>query len=224
MHYVGNNHVAFDTQSLGFPSIQSCQAVCFQVTGGIYGFHDYKGAGGAGVDDEKAKAFAQWAKANGSADAEDGIALYGVINQEHQYTRDQAGEHDWRTMLVGVADRLEFDGPIYGVRITTHVGRADSLYVRFDVVGHDVRISYKRWSKMEKDTGAAPLNPDDQALVRPAKSNEIDPAQIKADARPYVTQALKDYEYEDVFPVRRKDPGKAQNLNIVAAKRIVQLR
>ena len=47
---------------------------------------------------------------------------------------------------------------------------------------------------------------------------------IKADSRPYVAEPMKDYEYEDVFPVRRKDPGKAENLNIVSAKRIVQFR
>jgi len=35
---------------------------------------------------------------------------------------------------------------------------------------------------------------------------------------------MKDYEYEDVFPVRRKDPGKAENLHIVASKKIVQFR
>jgi hypothetical protein len=224
MHYVGNNHVAFDAQSLGFPSIQSCQAVCLQVAGGLYGFHDYKGSGGAGVDAAKAKAFAGWAQANGTADVDGGVALYGVVNQAHQYTHDHSGEQEWKTMLLGVAQELGFDGPIYGVRITAHVGKADSLYVRFDLVGNDVRISYKRWSKMEQNKGAKPLNPDNQALVRPAKSAEVDAKTIKADSRPYFTESLKDYEYEDVFPVRRKDPGKAQNLNIVASKKIVKFR
>ncbi|MDM0112610.1 hypothetical protein QTI66_10660 [Variovorax sp. J22R133] len=224
MHYVGNNHVAFDTQSLGFPSIQSCQAVCFQVTGGLYGFHDYKGSGGAQVDAAKARAFAGWASTNGSAGIANGIALYGVINQEHQYTHDQAGAQDWKTMLLGVAQELRFDGPVYGVRITSHVGASDSLYVRFDIAGNDVRISYKRWSKMEKNTKATALNPDHQALVRPAKSGEVDAKLITATDRPYTTTSLKDYEFEDVFPVRRKEPGKAENLNIVASKKIEQFR
>lgn len=224
MHYVGNNHVAFDPQSLGFPSIQSCQAVCFQVNGGLYGFHDYKGSGGVEVDKAKASAFAQWARANGTASLDGGVALYGVINQSHQYTRDRAGEQEWRTMLLDVSDRLRFDGSIYGVRVTSHVGRADSLYVRFDIVGSDVRISYKRWSKMEQDKSATPLNPDNQALVRPAKSTEVDAQLITAHSRPYTTQTLKDYEYEDVLPVRRTDPTKGENLNIVASRRITQFR
>lgn len=224
MHFVGNNHVAFDTQSLGFPSIQSCQAVCFQVAGGIFGFHDYKGAGGVGVDSEKAKAFADWASKNGTGDPTHGVALYGVINQTHQYTRDHLGVQDWQSMLLGVAQELSFGGPVYGARITSHVGKSDSLYVRFDLIGNDVRISYKRWSKMEKNTAAAPLNPSDQALLRPAKSSEIDPSMIRADTRPYVAEPMKDYEYEDVFPVRRKDPGKGENLHIVSAKAIVQFR
>ena len=224
MHYVGNNHVAFDTQSLGFPSIQGCQAVCLHVTGGLYGFHDYKGSGGDEVDAAKAKAFAVWAGANGTASLDGGIALYGVINQAHQYTRNQAGEQEWKRMLLRVAQELGFDGPIYGVRITTHVGKADSLYVRFDVAGNDVRISYKRWSKMEKNATVPALNPDNQALLRPAKSAEVDAKTITATSRPYTTESLKDYEYEDVFPVRRKDPGKGQNLNIVASKKIQQFR
>ncbi|MDH6146540.1 MULTISPECIES: hypothetical protein [Paraburkholderia] len=224
MHYVGNNHVAFDTQSLGFPSIKGCQAVCFQVSGGLYGFHDYKGAGGAGVDDAKAHAFASWAEQQGTADITARVALYGVINQEHQYTHDTSGEQDWKAMLLGVARELGFDGPVYGVRVTSHVGKADSLYVRFDRVHDTMRISYKRWTKMERDTKASPLNPDQQALLRPAKSSEVDPRSIAHDTRPYVAESLKDYEYEDVYPVRRKDPGKAENLNIVASKKITQFR
>ena len=127
--------------------------MCVLVTGGLSGFHDYKGSGGDEVDAAMAKAFAVWAGANGTASLDGGIALYGVINQAHQYTRNQAGEQEWKTMLLRVAQELGFGGPIYGVRITTHVGKADSLYVRFDVAGNDVRISYKRWSKMEKLEG-----------------------------------------------------------------------
>jgi hypothetical protein len=222
MHYVGNNHIAFDQQSLAFPSIKGCQAVCFHAHGGLYGFHDYKGAGGAGVDSEKAAAFAAWAGINGTGDITQGQALYGVINQEHQYSRDTAGEQAWQTMLLGVATALNFTGPIYGVRITSHVGKSDSLYVRCDLAGGQVQISWKRWSKME--SAGNELNPDDQALLRPAKSAEIDPSLIRADTRPYVAESVKDNEYQPVHAVRRRDQTKGQNLHIVATKKIVQFR
>ena len=141
MHYVGNNHLAFDSQSLGFPSILGCQAVCFHVTGGLYGFHDMRSFGGAAVDTAKAKAFKTWAKANGPGIAA-GQALYGVINQQHGYTQDAAGELEWKTMLLGVATALKFGGPVYGVRVISHVGKADSLYVQLDLAGGAVSISY----------------------------------------------------------------------------------
>ncbi|MHB8476553.1 MAG: hypothetical protein ACYDBZ_09750 [Steroidobacteraceae bacterium] len=215
MHYVGNNHVAFDPQALGFPSILGCQAVCFHVAGGLYGFHDMKSVGGVAVDATKAQAFATWAAHHGPGIAA-GQALYGVINQSHQYTHNAAGEREWKTMLLGVATALAFVGPVYGARITSHVGKADSLYVRFDLAGAEVSIACKRWSKMHQVAGSS-VNPDMQGVVR-RTSHPYAPVQT------FGSITVKDNVNETVQLVRRTDSSKDENLNVVPSDKITQFR
>lgn len=161
MIYVGNNHVGFDREALGFPSVLGCQAVVYQTRAGLFGFHDMKGGGGVDVDPAKAKAYAQWVQATSINFQSQALCLWGVINQTHQYGSDQQGMAAWKTMLVGVAKAIKFKGPIRGVRLTRHLDPTDSVYIRYDVVGTGCRIRFRRWRKMEFDQGAGaiPLNP-----------------------------------------------------------------
>ncbi len=154
MLYLGNNHIGFDTQALGFPSIKACQAVVYQTRQGLYGFHDMKGGGGDDVDLAKATAFAQWVQGHDITHAANALQIYGVINRTHQYGADSNGMAAWRTMLVKVATALNFTGPIHGFRVDSHVAKNDSIYVRYDVHGTQCTIRYKRWSKMDFDTTA----------------------------------------------------------------------
>lgn len=160
MIYVGNNHVGFDREALGFPSVLGCQAVVLQTRAGLFGFHDMKGGGGDDVDPAKAAAYAQWVQNVSMNFKGQALGLWGVINQTHQYGSDQHGMTAWTTMLVGVAKALKFKGPIRGVRLTRHLDPSDSVYIRYDAVGATCVIRFRRWRKMEFDkaAGALPLD------------------------------------------------------------------
>lgn len=191
MRYLGNNHVGFDPAALGFPSIKACQAVVYQTSFGLFGFHDMKGAGGAEVDKAKAQAFAQFVQENGINHGALGQRLYGVINQTEQYGTDQAGLADWSTMLLGVAKALAFKGPIFRHRIVTHVDKGDSVYVRFDLAGAGCRISWRRWSKMGFDTT--------QDIAKDHLQQQLGKTSAYGQAPVYGVKA----PFEDIHPVKR---------------------
>jgi hypothetical protein len=193
MLYLGNNHIGFDTQALGFPSVMGCQAVVYQTRQGIYGFHDMKGGGTADVDAAKADAFRSFVQGHHMAHATDALQIYGVINQTQQYGKDAAEVQKWRTMLLGIATALGFHGPVYGFRVDKHVSKNDSLYIRYDVDGNKCIIRYKRWSKMELDkTNQLVLQPNvQQALGKDSPYGQ--PAHFK------VTNP-----FDDLYPVMRK--------------------
>lgn len=219
MLYLGNNHIGFDTQTLAFPSILGCQAVVYQTTQGIYGFHDMKGGGGADVDPAKATAFAQWVQAHNILHATQALQIYGVINQTHQYGKDTAGKAAWLAMLTGIATALGFNGHIYGVRLTAHVAKTDSVYVRYDINGTKCTIRYKRWSKMDYDkTNQIALQPTEQQAL-----GKTSPFGMAA-------QYTAKNPYDDIYAVKRK--GKAAgtlladegSLNTVSESSIKTLR
>jgi hypothetical protein len=214
MKYIGNNHIGFDANALGFPSVKGCQVVVYQTTNGLYGFHDMKGGGGLDIDTAKANAFAFWVQNHHQTHFQESIRLFGVINQTHQYYNTTAGNTQWRNMLIGIANALRFSGPIHGVRITDHVGANDSLYIRFDVNQNNCQIRYKRWSKMGFDmANTLPLDSNSQqALGRIGLGNVLGAVYEAKDP------------FDDIREVLRTGRTDEGNLNIVSANSIKNFR
>ena len=44
MEWLAEREVGFDTDKIGFPSIDGCHAVVLQTGSGLYGFHNYGGS------------------------------------------------------------------------------------------------------------------------------------------------------------------------------------
>jgi len=218
MRYLGNNHIGFDSTALGFPSIKGCQAIVYQTSQGLYGFHDMKAWGGKPVDEAKSKTFALFVQGLNIPHEEHAVCLYGVINQTEQYGSDDKGIKDWKGMLLLVTKALKFKGPIYGYRVTEHITKGESVYVRFDKEDTKCRISYKRWSKMDYDESSQlELDPKHQQVVY-RKSEKKKPE--------YGTKN----PYEDLFPIIRKpkednSPTVGEgNLHVVAETNLIQFR
>lgn len=215
MHYLPENNCGFDPSSLGFPSIKGCQAICYQTTRGLYGFHDYK-AGGAFYDNDddavtkskkKLQAFASWV-ASQSQIGETGVAIYGVINRTHQYTSDTAGNQEWGNVLRDLANSLGFGGSVKGARVSSHVKPDDSIYVVYDTTGGSMKIGFKRWSKMTTDSTNL-VTPVSQARTRP----------VGGPGGGFQTSALPGHG--KVSPVVRQDVTKSVNLNDIPLKKFV---
>ena len=204
MHYVDENHLAFDPASLGFPSILGCQAICLQTSRGLYGFHDYKSGTQGRLEDatpldvsnDKLTLFARWI-ADHKDPNEVFVALYGVINRAQQYATTVSGVADWESVLMGLASALEFTGDVYGARLNSHLGTNDSAYVQFDLVGPSCAVGFKRWSKMSADI-----------------HNKVTPVvqqRVVSRGGTFVTENL--YGRGQVAPVVRKVATKGFNLN-----------
>lgn len=215
MHIVPENQMAYDATALGFPSILGCQAICLQTSRGLYGFHDLKTSektlniGGSltaqQAGDAKLTEFANWV--NGKLRQNETVtALYGVINRGEQYIPSPSGNADWKSVLLGLANALNFNGPVYGARINSHVekkGAERSVYVQFDQAGGVVSVGYKRWSKM---------GVDDSSKAKPGNQKRV---VWRKNA--FATEAL--FGQGLVAPVIRTDGKTDFNLNRIAVKK-----
>ena len=207
MEFIGENKYGFDANSLGFPSILGCQAICFQTSRGLYGFHDAKsGTSGARahltplqVSDDKLRVFAGWVGSQLQR-GETGVAVYGVINRDEQYSPNTQGNTDWKNVLLGLANALTFTGGVYGARVASHVEKKGSIYVQFDLAGTTVTSGFKRWSKMDVDV---------HNKVATTNQGQLNPSGATFVAAPLFGSGK-------VAPVVRKDAGKGFNLNRIA--------
>jgi hypothetical protein len=148
MRYLGDRHVGFDPQELGFPSLDGCQGIVYVTDAGLFGFHNLGGA--AKVDwEDRAKAFALYVSGHPQGNSP-GRALYGAC-----YAPDRRGygTTDWKTMwrgeLTEIASRLGFTGKIYGGNLT-QAGIANPALAEFTKVGNTCVLQAKQWS----DAGA----------------------------------------------------------------------
>jgi hypothetical protein len=167
MMYLNENYCGYDSDALGFPSIKGCQAIVYQTTQALYGFHDYKVSPGFStqeeVDNLRFAQFALHVQNLNIAHGTNAVALYGVILRGEQYGEDTQGRDEWQATLLRVATRLGFQGSVFGVRLGKHVGPVDSVYVRFDRKPTYCKIRYKTMSKMGSDT-SSPLQVQPDAL------------------------------------------------------------
>jgi hypothetical protein len=215
MHTIPENTMAFDPVSLGFPSIDACQAICLHTSRGLYGFHDIKAASqGRGnmtateAGTQKLELFANWI--NGKIQVgENLVAIYGVINQNKQYAASTAGNNEWKAVLLDLADKIDgFSGNVFGGRINNHIGNNESAYVEVNLAGNNCTVSFKRWSKMDEDF---------DNKVKPQVQDRISFRKTEYKEEPLYGKGL-------VAPVIRKDANKGFNLNIIAVKKFIVFR
>lgn len=219
MQFIPENDMAFDPDELGFPSIFGCQAVCVHTSRGLYGFHDYKSAKQGGRDhmtdvqisSAKLGQFATWV-GDTMNDGETISAIYGIINRNNQYNSDTAGNNDWKTVLLDLADQLTFAGKVYGHRLNSnkHLPNDQSAYVKATLNGGVVSIGYKRWSKMKAD-----------------HQNKIT---VDHDVHKRVVWRQDSFETENLYgsgkvsPVLRDHATKGENLNMIGLQQFQEFQ
>lgn len=162
MKFLMEHEMAFDTQVLGFPSIQGCHAIVFQTDNGIYGFHNYGGSGDSDFS-PRAKLFKSFVNTHGGLTAK-AHRVYGVSfvgNNQRGYsgkTKDK-----WKQELVKFATELGFAGKISGYDLyKSFNGSNDSAYVEFRVNGNKCDVYVRKWGAQETPSGSTRNpNPND---------------------------------------------------------------
>jgi hypothetical protein len=233
MLYLGNNEMGSDAACIGFPSIDSCEAIVYQTSACLYAIHEMP-SGKADAFAGKAAAFAQWVQQQSLNHGGLGVALYGVINQEKRWSKIRSKDQtdDWANELIAVSTALGWGGAIWRGRVTSHISKTDSVYVRFDAVNNggtsSVTVGFKRWSKMELDADdRKPLNlvfQRDQLSDQQKETFSEAELQGWIDA-PTFKVAMPDASSPNtpgVYSVHRKNKPKAQegNLNPLTLQRV----
>lgn len=161
MHYLYEHQLGFHSLALGFPSIDSCNAICLQTKSGLFGVHVY------GCDkfnslnkamENEAKAFSSFVKHHPHGSAADYSHLYSVcFHGKRGYVDGREGapkvKDGWKKELKVYADELGYTGTISGFDLSTvpnwpkgrHGAASDSAYVEFRRVFDKVHILYKPW-------------------------------------------------------------------------------
>lgn len=148
MKYLLEHQMGFDTNCIGFPSIQGCHAVVYQTSAGLYGFHI---AGGSANADWALNAgvFRQFvASLNGLANP--GTRLYGasfVGNNQRGYS--PVATTNWKNELLAIASALGYTGKISGYDLFKTLGSNASAYVEYRVNGPKCNLYVRRWDANE---------------------------------------------------------------------------
>jgi hypothetical protein len=146
MQYLMEMEAGYDTDRLGFPSIQGCHAIVLLTRDGIFGFHN---AGGSGTDrfDERARLFAAYVRRHAGRKVK-GTHLYGstfVGNNQRGYSGNP--RETWQLELGKFAGALGFRGPIGGCDLAQSItAQGASAYVEYRRVGQACLIFAKQWS------------------------------------------------------------------------------
>ena len=145
MKYLMEHETAFDSTTLGFPSIQGCHAIVYQTKSGIYGFHV---AGGSGNNrwPYNARHFAQFIRQHGGGIAK-GSRLYGVTyigNNQRGYSAP--ARTNWKNELVEFATALSYTGKISGYDLDKTLAQGTSAYVEYRVNGDKCDVFIETWT------------------------------------------------------------------------------
>jgi hypothetical protein len=179
VRFLDTNQVGFDPAALGFPSVQSCQALVYQTDIGLFGFH--ASSSSLPVHEKKCDAFALFVQNRSIAHAgavvnTRGVCVIGVITRYERFGDKQGTKDNWGNELTAFADALGFTGNVYGIQVSSHVDKNESIYVRFDWVANArCKVRYKRWTKMDYyqagvgvgDPERRNLAPDPNSVVTP---------------------------------------------------------
>jgi len=154
MKYLMERETGYDNvEGLGFPSIEGCMAIVYQVSDGIFGLHNYGNSANSQFD-TRAKKWSEWVMAH-SKGKSPGLALYGVTfarSNARGYSFPPVG--NWKAELKTFAARLGHSGPIFGYDLSLHFKDRTpkpSAYVEFFKQGSGFSIFVREWYKGPKD-------------------------------------------------------------------------
>jgi hypothetical protein len=148
------NEAGFDPNALGFPGVKACHAIVYETTKGLFGLHNF---GGAGIDqvEPKTRAFASFVNESDILHGEP-VRIYSGLNSTHR-----GGHESWRLEMLAFVPVLRFKGEVVKIVLTKHLGKQDNVYIEFNrEPGSFCSIRYKRWSKMEEPGGEIPVGGD----------------------------------------------------------------
>ena len=214
MKYLATNEIGFDAASLGFPSVKTCQAIVYETTVGLFGFHD--ALSNATIFTRRCDSFRQFVQGYAINHATQSRSIIGVITREQRFYKTTESVAAWKAQLVEVATVLGFTGDIWGVRLEEHVGKDDSTYMRFDVAPVRCKVSYKRWKKMDFEDRDLPKDVTTHALLKPVSFEGM----LSFDDRPFA----RTEPTERNRPVVRRGKTTEGNLNVVQDKDFVKFR
>ncbi|HEY1895237.1 MAG TPA: hypothetical protein VGG62_03150 [Terracidiphilus sp.] len=155
MIYLAEREVGFDTERLGFPSIDACRAVVLLTRSGLFGFHNYGNANpkqdktfaGTGYWAKAAEWFASYIAGHPSQSA--GIHLYFAARIDGgSYTKPGKNLKQCGAEARVFAKALDYKGPISCADITT---LTPSAYVEFRASGSSCIILARVWQRSAAD-------------------------------------------------------------------------
>lgn len=188
--WIGTNQTGWDTQSIGFHSINGCTALVVCTQHWVAGWHVGGGAGGDYGGSGQGKAAFQ-----GSAF----LAYLKLINPNPwpaaglpggtvRIWNVHSGQDDWKQVLRDFATTLGYQGEARGLDLKSQVG-VDSVDVVVTRNGSNCEIEYKRTSKMthvkqtdhQRATSVVRTvrgSPDDAVRTQLLLNNESDSAAV----------------------------------------------
>jgi hypothetical protein len=147
MLHLFNNQVGFSKYELGFPSVDSCNAIVYQTSHGLCGLHNY---GGDSPFQFKARAaaFLSFVQECNIGHNAHGKNLYSVINKRYK-PEDQDLRSIWIREMKAFAEELKFHGDVHLIALQKHLD-GGPVYIQYNrnEHGRDCTIGYKKYSKM----------------------------------------------------------------------------
>ncbi len=155
MYYLYEHQVGYHSLALGFPSIDSCNAICLQTKSGLFGVHVY------GCDafnhigrsmEKESDAFASFVENHNSKS--DFLHLYSACFHGKRGWLN-GGTDGWKKELQMYARALGYKGKVSVFNLSTvpswpggtGTSTSDSAYVEFRRVFDKVTILYKPWTQ-----------------------------------------------------------------------------
>ncbi|HEY9226376.1 MAG TPA: hypothetical protein VIP11_07020 [Gemmatimonadaceae bacterium] len=190
--WIGTNQTGWDTQSIGFHSINGCTGLVVSTQHWVAGWHVGGGAGGdyAGTGQGKAafqgSAFLDYLKAINP----NPWPAVGLPGGTVRIWNIHSGHTDWKDEIRDFAAILGYQGEARGLDLKSKVG-IDSVDVVVTRNGSNCEIEYKRTSKMThvQQNALQRTNsvvrtvrgtPDDAVRTQPLLNSESDSASVIA--------------------------------------------
>jgi len=142
---LAEHEVAFDTQTVGFPSLDGCLGLVYQTTRGLFGYHIYGGNNSSAGD--RATLFAAFVDSHGTG--QQGTRLYGVCFVGKRgwlpsdgFSKDK--KQAWKQELAIYAAALGYTGKVSGYDLSKKYAAA-SAYAEFRRVGDKSELWVRKW-------------------------------------------------------------------------------
>ena len=148
MLHLFNNQLGFRNDVLGFPSVDSCNAIVYQTVQGLCGLHNYGGDSPFQFA-ARAAAFTAFVQECNIGHAAHGKHLYSVINKRYD-PNVREYKSDWINEMKAFAQSLKFRGSVHLIKLQKHLD-GGPVYIQYmrNPGGEDCSIGYKKYSKMQ---------------------------------------------------------------------------